>query len=62
MPCKNCTHWKILPSHGSERGDKGMEALGYRNCAADNAKFYEMRFLHGNTESCEKFKTNDERN
>ena len=57
MTCDNCEHWKILSSHGSERGDKGMEALGYRNCAANKSKFYEMRFLHGNSKSCEKFKT-----
>jgi len=55
MTCKNCVNWKILPTHNSERGDKGMEDLGYKNCAADKSKFYEKRFLHGNAKKCEKY-------
>jgi len=59
MTCKNCINWKIMPSHNSERGDRGMAELGYRNCAADKSRFYEMRFLHENTKSCENFKKSE---
>ena len=56
MTCSTCKHWKIIPTTGSTRGDEGMKALGYRNCAGDVRKLrMEYRFLHGDAKSCENY-------
>jgi len=55
MTCSTCKHWAIIPSHGSTRGDAGMEAIGWKNCKANPDHLAYAMFYAATAKACEKW-------
>jgi len=53
--CSSCENWSIIPSHGSNRGDAGMEAQGWKNCKANPDHLAYAMFYSGDAKACDKW-------
>lgn len=43
--CETCKFWQPVPTNNSDKIDRDMERLGYRNCLNDRSAFAFGRFV-----------------
>lgn len=57
MNCDTCKNWETIPTNGSQRGDEGMKANGFKNCLLSlkvNDQFAKFKFTHA-TYTCKDY-------